>query len=405
MLSELDARKVHMKHRLPFSGLLVLVVTFSLIACSTQAHSNTYQTLATSGPGSTVQTAGTGNDTFDPVISRNVPAFASSGVASDANDSSYDTLWWSTTTNAWLAYDLSRTPASERNNVLVVWYNDSYDYNNTVMHTAAYNVPEDYTIDVNPAPGGNTPPTTGWVTRVKVQGNTYHSRQHIVNMTGDNWIRIYVTGVNGSAENYSVRINMDVYDASYALTDDWIFYGDSITAGSMGNNSVNGVPGFAELIHARIASRLPVQEDGGIGFLASADGVKYIHTWLSIFPGKYVVLSYGTNDANACVAPTTFYNNFVMMVEAILHAGKIPVIPHLPWGRTPNIQQCGPPLNSQIDALYKAFPQIIKGPDLWSYFQAHQDFISSDNIHPTQAGIAAYREQWVGAMLHEVYGL
>ena len=43
----------------------------------------------------------------------------------------------------------------------------------------------------------------------------------------------------------------------------------------------------------------PAQEAGGIGFLTSADGAKYINTWLQLFPGKYVALSYGTNDANA----------------------------------------------------------------------------------------------------------
>jgi GDSL-like Lipase/Acylhydrolase family len=343
------------------------------------------------------------NAQANQLISRDVPAFATSGNPTDANDNSYDTLWWPGTTNAWLAYDLSRVPTSQRGRVLVVWYNESFNYDNTIINTYSYNVPQDYTIDVNPAPGGGDPPTSGWVTRAAVRGNHYHSRQHVIDMTGNNWIRINITNVDGHTENFNARINMDVYNASYALTDDWIFYGDSITAGAMGNTTINGVAGFAQLIHAKLPEHFPVQESGGIGYLTSSDGAEHIDTWLALFPGKYVALSYGTNDALGCVNPVDFYNNYLTMVQKVLNAGKILVVPHIPWGRSPNIQNCAPALNARIDALYKAFPQIIHGPDLWAFFQSHKDLISSDNIHPTPAGFAAYRQQWANAMLTEVY--
>jgi hypothetical protein len=133
-----------------------------------------------------------------PVISRDVPAFASSGTAADANDDSYDTSWRADTTSAWLAYDLSAVPAAERGKVLVVWYNSSYNYDHTLINDYSYNMPGDYTIDVNPAPGGGDPPAMGWVTRVTVKGNHCHSRRHVIDMTGDNWIRINVTAVDGA---------------------------------------------------------------------------------------------------------------------------------------------------------------------------------------------------------------
>jgi hypothetical protein len=54
--------------------------------------------------------------------------------------------------------------------------------------------------------------------------------------------------------------------------------------------------------------------------------------------------------------------------------------------------------------LYKAFPQIIKGPDLWTFFKSHQNLISSDNIHPTgERGFGAYRQQWANLVLATVY--
>ena len=41
---------------------------------------------------------------------------------------------------------------------------------------------------------------------------------------------------------------------------------------------------------------------------------------------------------------------------------------------------------------------------MWSYFQAHQNFIGSDGVHPTEAGYVAYRQQWADAMVANVYG-
>lgn len=346
-----------------------------------------------------------GGATPSAVVSRTVPAFASSTYypASYANDNSFDTLWRSQGAPAWLAYDLSRVAAAQRANVLVVWYNESYAYDHTISNIPAYNMPQDYTIDVNAGAGGGTPPSNGWVTRVTVTGNHYHSREHLIDMTGSNWIRLNVTSVDGASQNYDASVNMDVYDASTATGDSWILFGDSITAGAMGHSTTGRVASFAQLINAQAPKHYPVQEAGGIGYLTSADGAKYVATWLQLFPGRYVGLNYGTNDANACLSPSSFRANYVTMIQAILHAGKTPVVPHIPWGRTTNIQNCAPALNAQIDALYAMFPQVIKGPDLWAFFQTNQVLISSDNIHPTNTGFGAYRQQWANAMLKEVY--
>ena len=222
-------------------------------------------------------------------------------------------------------------------------------------------------------------------------------------MNGYNWIRIHVTASDGAIENMDAAINMDVYTAEKALGDDWIFYGDSITAAAMSQYSFGGVPAFSNLIHARASDHLPVQEDGGIGYLTSSDGAMYINTWLSLFPGKYVGLSYGTNDANGCTDPNIYYSNYVTMVQAVLRVGKIPVVPTVPWGRTSAIQKCGPGLVQKIEALYQAFPQIIHGPDLWTFFKTHQNLISNDNIHPNEQGMGACRQQWANQMLSVVY--
>ena len=52
----------------------------------------------------------------------------------------------------------------------------------------------------------------------------------------------------------------------------------------------------------------------------------------------------------------------------------------------------------------RAYPQIVHGPDLWQFFFTHQNLISGDNLHPSEAGYVAYRQQWADAMIANVYG-
>ena len=340
-----------------------------------------------------------------PVISRNAPVFASAQgyPAARANDSDYATYWRSDAVPAWIAYDLSAVPPAHRARVVVVWYGGTQSYDHTVFNGGpGYNLPKDYTLEGNAAAGGGAAPSSGWVTLVSVTGNTYHSRQHVLDFSGYNWLRLNVTASDGSPLNDDVALNMDVHDVSLGVEDDWIFYGDSITASAM-DLSPRGVGTFAQLIHASDPPYFPAAEDGGIPFLASYDAVKFIPTWLGIFPGHFVGLSYGSNDANGCTSVDGFYNNYVTMVQAVLDAGKIPVVPTIPWAPTANVQTCGPAFNAKIEALYAAYPQIVRGPDLWTFFSTHRELFSGGDLHPTDEGDAAYRQSWANAMLAAVY--
>ena len=166
------------------------------------------------------------------MISRNVPAYASSDNAKSANDSSYATTWRGSVPG-WIAYDLSNVEASHRGKVVVVWYNnDTYDYDYTIKNSGSYNSPKSYTIEANSAPGGGNAPTSGWVTLEKTTNNIYHSRQYAIVLTGYNCLRMNVSEVNSLSGNIAT-INLDIHYAAQGIEDDWIFYGDSITAGGM----------------------------------------------------------------------------------------------------------------------------------------------------------------------------
>ncbi len=116
--------------------------------------------------------------------------------------------------------------------------------------------------------------------------------------------RVNVTAGDGSPENEDAAFNLDVYNASRGARDSWLFLGDSITMDGMHHKPIDGVRNFSQLIAAARPRLYPAYEDGGIGFLGSSDGARQIKVWLKTFPGKYVALSYGTNDATPAGLPT-----------------------------------------------------------------------------------------------------
>jgi Putative Ig domain len=391
------------------SGLTLNSVSGVLSGNPTTAGTSTFTVKASNTAGSvtsasiTLTTTTTGS-TIQPLklISRSVPAFASSGTPSRANDADYNTTWRSSSSTASLTYNLAAVPAANRSKVLLVWYNEATEaYDPAFAQESAIRIPRNYTIQVNSAPSGATAPTSGWTTTSTVTSNKFHSRQHVIDMTGANWIRLSVTSIRGGS---NADINMDVYDASQGLSDDWIIYGSSTPSMAMQHTVIgNTTQSFSQIINAAKPAYFPVQENGSISGIDSFDGVNNINTWLSLFPGHYVAIALGANDADECVDPTTFYNNYVTMIKAVTNAGKVPVVPLFNWSKLSTVQSCGPGLIDQINNLYATHPEVVKGPDFWNYFKSHPELISSDNTHPTDVGLGTYRQMWADTMLANVY--
>ncbi len=335
----------------------------------------------------------------NPVISRKCPVFAGNGQATAANDEHYFSFWFSNAPD-YLAYDLSGTPAEERSQVILAWYNATGQYDPSILNGGSTNgVPSAYTIEVNAAPGGDYP-EDGWEAVETVTDNTLHSRQHVVNMNGYNWIRMNITEGDGKAGG-SISLQMDVHSAAAGVSDSWIFFGDSITAGGMMN--CYGSP-YAELIHALDERYFPVQENGGIGGIFSTDGRNNINRWLSTFPGKYVSIAYGTNDAwGNQTGAEKYYENTVYMIEAVLALGKIPVLPTIPYATETGVNTYLDDYNNQILRIYEEYPQVMKGPDLYTFLKEHPECLSSDGVHPSSEGYDTIRHLWAETMYASVY--
>lgn len=323
-----------------------------------------------------------------PIISHGVPAFGSatapSSGAANANDGKPATAWLSNAVPAWLAYDLSGVPAEQRHEVLVAWYDGTTeDFINPTLDPSKH-WPIDYTLETNAAAGGGDPPTDGWVVVDTVTGNDRNTRQRLFDLNGANWVRMNVKTSSNPAE---VALDLDVHSAPMGATDSWLFMGDSITFIST-PYLFSDLP---ELVNMDAPERWPAIIPGGIGGTNTVTALAAIANTMQDFPGRFVVLGYGTNDH-----PTDFHME--ELVQAVIAAGKVPVVPHMPWSDEANIQDAGPQINATIDALYMKYPQIMKGPDFWAIFKERTDLIPSGDIHPNGTGQEEWRKQWALVM-------
>jgi len=381
------------------------MMTLRLVRCAPQNRLNTLASLVLTGVVSLLHSITVMAEIPNPVISRNVPAFALNGSSpSAANDASYATEWRSNGQPSWIAYDLSGVPSAQRQQILVAWHNNSGGYYDvTVIAAPQYNYPGPYVIEGNPAPGGGSAPASGWVVlATSPNPQNYRNNQHYIpNFGGNNWLRFRTTASNPNNDsgNADISINLDVHDVHLGVHDSWMFYGDSITYNCWDPGT------FAPLINAAQPTFFPAVSMGGVPFLKSSDAIPLFPRWLPLFPGSYVGISYGTNDAGGAT-PSQFYASMKNLADQVIAAGKHPVIPSIPWATAAQRSDSDiRALNAQIVQLKADYHgQILDGPDLYSVFQNRSDLLG-DGLHPNAAGNVLMRKAWADKMLVVVYGV
>lgn len=362
-----------------------------------------------------------------PLISANLPAFTNDVNAyppSWANDANYGSIWNSVDTPSaskpiWLALDLSTVPVARRQQVILAWFNDTGDYL-PGANNVYYNLPSTYAIEANSAGASVSPPSAGWVTLVTVSGNSSNQREHALNLSGYNWVRMSVTGTKGSSGNYAAAFNLDIYDASAGALDNWLFLGDSITAEGMTHANIAGGSwtggDYAQLVNTANPKYYPLQIDGGMGGWTSDTGAQNISALMNNFFGHYVSLAFGTNDANQGDLLTStqiqqYYANTLTMIDALQNAGDVAIVPYVPWGCSGRLGQNAQALNNYVNShLATDRPSAIRGPDLWTSFSQNPSWIAPDCIHPTYSapsgqlsGYEQYQriwEQWAVANIY-----
>jgi hypothetical protein len=410
-----------------------------------------------------------------PLISRTVPATSSAGIAAWAQDASYGGLDWhfhmaDIGGSGWVAYNLSRVPAAQRQNILVALYlskGDPYyqlNYRAASTYTPEF-VPNAYMLE------GATSPSGPWMTLVSVTTNNNQFKSHALNFSGYTNLRFRSTdGPHGC------RVKMDVYNASGGITDGLVFYGDSVAA-NIFLSAGGGFPPqwFSKQIQARHASFFPFVLGGGYPFTTSADAVDLIITHSgahfsvglaaplrTIFgAAKYAALLWGTNDAQMPALVSSFRSNYTQIINALRAQGQTVVIASPTWttdttrqpglieiraaigyhlanwsartyvvgdyiwnrgraylctatgasvtgptGMGTGIADGGSARWRYVPSLredYAADPNVIAGPDLYSIFYNHQEWLS-DGLHPNQDGAMQWRNAWVNWANSVLYG-
>lgn len=332
-----------------------------------------------------------------PIISRSVPAFASSGTAADGQDTDYVNMWhiYGAVFPGWLAYDLSGVSAPNRTSIMAHWMSDGqaiFDMAAVDPHEICYSTPGPYKIQGNAAAGGGACPSTGWVDLVvSPDPQTKKQLQHLINFTGYNWIRFYVIEQNEYSVLDGCRIKFDIYDVSSVAagaTGDWLFMGDSITAGVWHNANP-----FATKVNAQIAGYFPVARSGGVGATDWNFCSDILQSVLDETYCKFVSLAYGTNDTNwgdfeeypEMLDPILVHVR--ESIEIVIADGKVPIIPKIPWcndnaTHRRNVQL----LNAAIAGLTAEYSQLVIGPDFYTLFENHSEWLYPDGIHPTDDG-------------------
>jgi lysophospholipase L1-like esterase len=300
--------------------------------------------------------------------------------------------------------------------VLLEW-DAGFNYNYADPITPTATPSPDYGSPLNYAIYTSSNSTTGadgnWTLVANVTSNTYRTRSHSFDFTGMSWVKMSVTAIPAFSANGLSLDEIEVYDISAAYSrgriaeDTWFFMGDSITAfwadrfsGTGTNDPSSHQPSFAACINIDNTNYFPSMIDGGIGGEASINALARLPQNLADNPDYYYwALNYGANDCAGNVTNTAgFQANMQAMINQVLAAGRIPIIPHIAY--TLDGQHAYIPLfNAVVDQLV-ATNHILAGPDCYTYFQTNTNDFRSDGLHPNDAGMRAYNLLWAQTMRH-----
>jgi lysophospholipase L1-like esterase len=356
----------------------------------------------------------------NPLISLGATAYGSpsAGVGSVTNGIYHNGGWNAgnptPSAPAWVAIKLGPwSTGAGPTRVLLEWDDGgTYDYDYYTKFTpppqTVYGLPTEYHIDVSADSTNGSDGT--WTTAVPTVENEVRTRAHSFDFTGMSWVKMVITNSPtnmpdaGVSEPGGVVIGqIDVHDLSAAgscLPDDtWFFMGDSITAFAYDRAPAHQ-PSFAANINGAVPQYFPAMINGGIGSEKAGDGVVRLTPdfLATVIPdSRFIVLGYGTNDAaNGQIPVYTFQSNMQTMIDTVLAAGRIPILPHIPASPAGPYADV-PTYNAAIDQL-TASNNLITGADLYGYFIQHQDEFMSDGIHPNNAGFVAMNALWATAM-------
>jgi lysophospholipase L1-like esterase len=303
-----------------------------ILACESRAHDpQDTKPIAVAGP--------------HALLSRSVPASASSGSAGAAQDAVVAPFapdhMWKCKGDCWLAYDLSGVPEQARSALYVVLFfggNAQYQLNvNALGGVDMRGVPlGGYVLEGGPSRAGP------WTSLVTVSSLAQASRVHRVDFRGHRVLRYR------SPE--ATTLKMDVYAAAEGPPPSLLVAGDSIA-----NIEMVGVPTgwFSAGVAARRPGSHPPIVGGGIAFTTATDGRDLLvqgkgnfakglsEPLLDLYrPVTALGLAFGTNDAapGRDTNETAFYQAYVQIIRAALARNMTVAVATPTWAPDGNRQ-------------------------------------------------------------------
>jgi hypothetical protein len=345
----------------------------------------------------------------DPTqLSRRVPGGDDGAVAAD---------WVSGATPTpdapqWLAYDLSDRALADRSVVAATFASSSAQYR-SAPDSPSSGVPVSYAIEGNAAPGG-TVPTAGWSRLLSVTDNAVRARESIVDLSGYNWIRLVVTSTTDGGPLRLNRFDVRSLPPGLGDGDSWVFLGDAVTWAALSDSATGAAAvgdDWSSIIHRLVGTNDP----NLINAASNADTVGAaaftLPALLSEFPGRYVVIGFGVSDAAADVPVEVFGQRITALIDAVIAAGRTPIVAVAPWIGDSRINPNSSPdditrgriaaYNKTVRVAVKARPQVIRGPDLEEFFFRRADLVDGTGL--TAEGAAQLRRLWACQALVSVY--
>jgi|GEM_PF-389676 lysophospholipase L1-like esterase len=353
-----------MTRRARFGYARALLTLVALAACDGKTSADS----ARSSPPGAPAPAFTAPPGSMPLLSRTIPATASSSHAAWAQDATYAAFapdhMWTCKGDCWLAYDLSTVPEQQRSTLLVALFfggNVQYQLN---VHALGG-------VDLRGLPTGGyrlegaTSGAGPWTTLVTVAPLAQASRVHRVDFRGYSWLRY--------AASESTKLKMDVYSAAEGVPDGLLLAGDSIA-----NMQCVGLPQswFATGVAQRAPGRFPPMVGGGIAFTTAVNGRDLLVTGKGDFTKEmggpilellqglpWLGLTFGTNDA--APGPSTneeaFLKAYADIIRAALGRGMRVAIATATWAPDPNRQDGLKRLNGRIGLHPRTVPDWTRG--------------------------------------------
>ncbi len=331
----------------------------------------------------------------NPILSRGKDVYTSSGKVSYLVDNKFSSQSWSVKNNSWIAIKLDSCPSK----VFFTWNCPDYAWSNELSpakcpNSISFPVNYNFLISDNSTNGEDG----DWQIVDSIRNNIVCTRGHLLDCTNAKWLKMAIIKGGGTIDE------IEVFDASNNKDDTWFFVGTSITA-----NAFKGTPpalNFADVVNSKHKDYTPSMIRGGIGCISSSDFVGNLSKYLKMAGNVHFwAIEMGTNDAwggsNANV--NTFKNNLQIVIDSCRKYGIEPIIARvLATNQSLANWQVHPDFLKAVDELTEK-NNLIKGPDLYTWFLAHPNDLNSDGVHPNASGAASIQRLWAEKM-DSLYG-